>query len=139
MEREKVFAYKDFDYSDGCDIIYCDMCGEKTVVPSWCEECPECGYLGIGGYLGIDGIEENLTLDEVEKKYDVVWKIKNLSIVKNEFWHWVREFAPRGWKVVVAQNGENDNRAYNVYDDNDNFVGSYDEVDGWRTDAGYFE
>ena len=132
-DLDLVFGYKDLDYSSGCDIISCDMCGEKTVVPSWYEECPECGY------LGIDGIEENLTLEEVEKKYDVVWKIKYLSIIENVFWCWVREFAPRGWKIVVAQNGKNDNRAYNVYDDNDNFVGSYDEVDGWQSNAGYFE
>lgn len=146
MEKEKVIAYKDFDYSDGCDIIYCDMCGEKTVVPSWCEECPECGYLGIGGYLGIDGIEEGLTLEEVEEKYHIVWKDgsredrkKLLSVIEGDFWGWVKDLAPRGWKIVVAQSGENDNRAFNVYDSKNNLVGSYDEVDGWRTDAGYFE
>lgn len=68
MELETVFAYKDLDYTDGCDIVTCDMCGKKTVVPSWAENCPECGY------LAIDNVEEGLTIRDIEKRYIIVWK-----------------------------------------------------------------
>ena len=34
-DLDLVFAYKDLDYSSGCDIISCDMCGKKMIVPLW--------------------------------------------------------------------------------------------------------
>lgn len=73
-----VIAYKDLDYSSGCDIISCDLCGNKMVVPSWAEVCPECGY------LGIDSVEEDMTLDEIEKKYTIQWcdKAKKFKTIK---------------------------------------------------------
>lgn len=55
------------------------------------------------------------------------------------FWGWFDCFAEKGWKIVVAQDGKNDNRAYNIYDENDNLIGSYDSVDGWEFNSGYFE
>lgn len=63
-----VRAYKNLDYSEGCDIISCDMCGQRMVVPSWAEICPDCGY------VGIDSVKEGLTLEDVEKNYIVVWE-----------------------------------------------------------------
>lgn len=33
----------------------------------------------------------------------------------------------------------NTGRAYNIYDENDNLIGSYDSVDGWEFNSGYFE
>lgn len=67
-DLELVFAYKDLDYSSGCDIISCDMCGKKTIVPSWAEVCPDCGY------LGIDSVEEGVTLEDIQKRYIVIWE-----------------------------------------------------------------
>ena len=67
-DLDLVFAYKDLDYSSGCDIISCDMCGKKMIVPLWALGCPECGY------IGIDGIEGGVTLEDIQKRYIVVWK-----------------------------------------------------------------
>lgn len=46
-DLDLVFAYKDLDYSSVCVIISCDMCGKKTIVPSWADGCWNCGYLSI--------------------------------------------------------------------------------------------
>lgn len=67
-DLDLVFAYKDLDYSSGCNIISCDRCGKKTIVPSWAEVCPDCGY------LGIDSVEEGVTLEDIQKRYIVVWE-----------------------------------------------------------------
>ena len=139
MEKELVFAYNDLDYSSGCDIISCDMCGKKMIVPTWALGCPECGY------IGIDGIEGGVTLEDIQKRYIVVWKDgsredrkKLLSVIESDFWGWVKDLAPKYWKITISQNGKDDNRAFNVYDSKNNLVGSYDEVDGWQSNAGYF-
>ena len=51
------------------------------------------------------------------------------------FWQWFDINAKTGWKIVVAQDGSNNNRAYNVYDENDNALGSWDECDGWESNS----
>jgi hypothetical protein len=55
----------------------------------------------------------------------------------NGFWKWFNRNAKLGWKIIVSQDGIGNNRAYNVYDNNDNAIGSWDEVDGWKCDAIY--
>lgn len=68
QDLDLVFAYKDLDYSSGCVIISCDMCGKKAIVPSWADGCPDCGY------LSIDSVEEGVTLEDIQKRYIVIWE-----------------------------------------------------------------
>ena len=52
-----------------------------------------------------------------------------------EFWDWFMHNAGKGWKIVVAQDGVNNNWACNVYDDKGRIVGSFDECDGYQPNS----